>query len=404
EIARQMGVNYLLEGSVRKRGEQVRITVQLIDGKSDRHLWSENYDRQLADIFFIQSDIAQNVARELRAVLSPTEIKKLQTPSTTNPEAYDQYLMGWYYANQRTKESNEKSIEYYKKALEIDNDYALAHAGMADAHAIKYIYGWEKSKEEITLAKTFVNRALEIDPNLPDAHAILGKILLFGERNWEEARRELLVAIKLNPDYAYAHFYLALLSGWTTQNEEAIKLYNLAISLEPYVPFFYGNRAVFYWEQGNLSMAYTDYKKCLDLTNPEPWELSFRNMFVLCLQLGYETEAIDYLKKAIAKNPATKSYFNEIDGIFNRSGLLGLYQWLIELEQKFSLRPPGYFAEYYAFIGDKEKAFYWLEKVVEEDCTFSPNNIFYKELFSDPRFKAIIEKMGMTPYYYKDQE
>ena len=171
---------FLLEGGVQTYEGKVRINAQLIDAVKDKHVWSENYDRELADIFAIQSEIAQKIASQLKAVLTPQEIEQIDKQRTDNLEAYNSYLMGRYFWNKRTEQSLKKSVEYFEQALATDPEYALAHAGLADAYLILTWMGMvTKGWKDYLWPKNMPLKALEIDPNLAEAHATLGTIGTF---------------------------------------------------------------------------------------------------------------------------------------------------------------------------------------------------------------------------------
>jgi len=234
DIARELGVASILEGSVQKIGNSVRITAQLIEAKTDVHLWSETYDRDLSDIFSIQTEVAQNVAKELKATLTPEEKGQIKKNQTENPEAYNSYLQGRFFIQKRTNEGFRKSIEYFEKAVAEDQDYALAYAGLADAYFLLPWYSWIPKQEDYAKSKEYVNKALEIDKNLAEAHAVLGAIFTWNEWKWEEARKELQLAVELNPNFVNAHSYYAELFDILRENEEARKQINITLSIDPF--------------------------------------------------------------------------------------------------------------------------------------------------------------------------
>jgi len=409
EIAKAMGVNYLLEGSVRKQDDRVRITVQLIDGKSDRHLWSENYDRQLADIFFIQSDIAQNVARELRAVLSPLEIEKLQTPSTTNPEAYNLYLMGRFYWYKMGPENIEKSIEYYEKAIALDPEFALAFSFLADSYLNKIYYLTISYEEGLRISESFAQKALAINPDLSEAYVVLGLIKML-EWNWEESHRLLSRAIKLNPNDAYTHYYYGTILSFFNELDEAHKHLDIAINLEPFQPMFREASMFLYFQEGNYLRSYEMQLMSLELAGNEPTANQYWNLYATCNWLKNEKNAIEYLKKYFELMPDLKDNIGEIEVVYQKSGILGLKRWA-EFSLLNKINNSGFYAinlaGFYAYLNEKDSVLYWLERSFENrEHSLAGNiyNSFFKPYSSDPRFKAIIEKMGLTPYYYKDLE
>ncbi|MBT8183352.1 MAG: hypothetical protein KJN76_00815, partial [Eudoraea sp.] len=207
QIAEELGVTYLLEGGVQSSGGKVRINAQLINATQDAHMWSENYDRELINIFELQSDIAQKIASELNTVLSPKELNEIQVHGTSDPEAYNLYLMGRYFWYKRTGDALRKSIDYFEQSLAIDPEYALAYAGLADGFLISEVYGYLPMTTGFSKAKEYALRALEINPGLAQAYATLGTVAK-REWQWQEAEVKLKRAVELDPNYIMArHWY-----------------------------------------------------------------------------------------------------------------------------------------------------------------------------------------------------
>lgn len=190
EIAKELGVNFILEGSVQVYQDKVKIMVQLIDAKRDKHLFSEKIEKEMTDIFLVESSIAEQVADKLQTTLSAKEIEKIKKIPTTNTTAYNAYLMGRFTWNKRTEEGVNKSLEYFHKAVELDSAYALAWAGLADGYFIASWYNWYfQKKEGYANAKKYALKALEIDKNLCEAHAVLGALFMWEDWNWIDAKK-----------------------------------------------------------------------------------------------------------------------------------------------------------------------------------------------------------------------
>jgi len=207
QIAEELKVGSLIEGSVRKSGNRARISVQLVDPKREEQLWSETYDQNLEDIFSVQSDIARRVARSLEVELGTGEI--IDEHTTQNPEAYSFYLKGRNRWNARTEAEMGRAIKYFEEALARDPTYSLAYVGLADCYGILGYYGYRRPTIAYPRARELVERALDIDDNLAEAHASLGQILMNFYFDWEKAGSELDKALELNPSYATAHFWRA---------------------------------------------------------------------------------------------------------------------------------------------------------------------------------------------------
>src|SRR5438477_6835582 len=207
QIAKQLGVINILEGSVQKANDQVRVNVQLINALTDAHLWADTYDRNLTDIFAVESDIAKTIAETLQAKLTGSEKSLITKTPTVNPEAYELYLKGRFFWNKRTGADLLKSIEYFKQAVEKDQKYALAYAGLADAYVLLPPYGAGSPSESFPQAEAAARKALELDDTLPGAHTSLGQFLLFYDLDFAGSTREFERAISLDPNYATAHHW-----------------------------------------------------------------------------------------------------------------------------------------------------------------------------------------------------
>ena len=209
EIAKQLGVAHILEGSVQKAADQVRVNVQLINAMTDAHLWADTYDRKLTDIFAVETDIAKTVADTLQAKLSGSEKSSMAKTPTVNPEAYELYLKGRFFWNKRTGDDLRKSIEYLKQAIAKDPGYALAYAALADSYGLLRFYGGASPAESVVPAEAAAKKALELDDSLAEAHASLG-LIATEELDVNRGVKEQERAIQLNPNYATAHHWLGL--------------------------------------------------------------------------------------------------------------------------------------------------------------------------------------------------
>ena len=210
EIAHELNVGSVLEGSVRKWEDSLRITIQLIDANSDKHLWSQTYNRKLRDIFSLQTEIAERVADNLKIKLVGGESTLITNRQTGNIDAYNLYLQGRYHWNRRTQSSLEKAIEYFQKAIDIDPNYALAYSGIADSYLVLAVRPTYPTLATSQKAKQYAIRALEINTLLPEAHASLALSLEYAW-DWRGAEKEFQRAIELKPSYSTAHHWYALL-------------------------------------------------------------------------------------------------------------------------------------------------------------------------------------------------
>lgn len=233
EIGRELGVGTVLEGSVRKMGDKLRVTVQLIDSGTEEHLWAEDYDRRMEDVFEVQKEIATKVAEGLRVKLQPREKQRLEKKSTEKSAAFTLYLKGRHFWNERSEEGFRKAREYFEKAIEADPGYAQSYVGLADNYLQMAFQNLVPTKEAHRKAKHLILRALEIDRTLGEAHTTLG-YLYSNNGDWKEAEIELKKAIDLNPSYPTAHFWYSILLTWQEHHDEAIIQAKKAEELDPF--------------------------------------------------------------------------------------------------------------------------------------------------------------------------
>ena len=230
-VARELGVGTVLEGSVRRAGDRVRITAQLIEAGSDSHLWSETYDRELKDVFAIQDDIARSIVEALQVTLTPRERRSIQYVATSDPEAYDYYLRGRNYMYSMARRDYEHAIRMFDQAIKVDSKYALAYAGLADAYSHLYRYA-DASQANAERAERASGQAVVLDPDSAEAHASRGLALCIGEQ-YAEAEREFETASALNPNLFEAWYYAGLTAASQGQFEQAAERYRRACEVNP---------------------------------------------------------------------------------------------------------------------------------------------------------------------------
>src|SRR2546425_2216794 len=236
EIGRELNVGTVLEGSVRKAGGRLRITIQLIDVGSEAPIWAQKYDRELEDVFKIQTDIAERVAEALKVQLLRENKTLIQQKAPEDIEAYVLYLRGRYYWSRRTKEDLEKAIAYFGEAIQKDPNYALAHAGMADCYTLMGRHLYLPAKEAFEKARDYANRALELNDNLAEAHTALAAVLMNYDWDWNQAEEQFKHAIQLNPNYATAHYWNSVLLQTRGRLQESVTAVKKAQVLDPLSP------------------------------------------------------------------------------------------------------------------------------------------------------------------------
>lgn len=236
QIAKELGVKALIEGSVIREGNVVRITVQLIDGETDEHIWSEDFDRELQNILTLYSEVAQKIAHEIKIKMTPQDQGRLVTSTVVNPRAYEFYLIGRHYWNQRTLQGYQQAIESYNKALELDSNYALAYAALAEGYILLGEQGGISQQESGRLAEEAIQKALALNSTLAEAYSSKGAWKLSYEWNWSASEKAFRKAIELNPGYAATYQWYGRALGFIGRFDEAIKQLEKAKELDPLSP------------------------------------------------------------------------------------------------------------------------------------------------------------------------
>ena len=400
EIARDLGVRSVLEGSVRKAGNKIRITAQLIDAMDEEHLWAQRFDRELKDIFEVQSEVATCVAGALKVKLLDSEVTHTKKKHTESIEAYTLYLRGRTLWNRWDREGVLESLKLFQEAIRIDPNYAKAYSGLADAYAVaaendfmSLADGYAKSKEAAT-------KALELDDTLAEAHASLG-VNLWHDLRFEEVHRELRRAIELNPSDALAHRWYSEFLLDLGRMKEATDEIMKACELDPFSPGFTGRLGVTYLLDGRLDEAIAI---CNKLIESEPTHASHRYFRASCfIRKGMK-------ERALADLEAWHELARDEDAYKLELGKLNL--WFGEREKASSMmdefiskvgRPYIWemdIAWCYAILGDKDGCFKWIDKAISAKRVYPASLRYspaYDKMRDDPRFPEIFKKLGL-PY------
>src|SRR5213596_322187 len=394
KVGEQLHVNAVLEGSVRKAGDKLRITAQLINVADGYHLWSEDYDGDVRDIFTFQSNVAQRVVEALQIKLGVEAARALAKKPTENPEAHRLYLLGRYEFGKYSQAGWTNSIRYYEQAQKLDPNYALAYCGLADTYA--YMGGVVMpSKEAVVKEKEFAQKALQLEPQLAEAHLSLA-CALAGAFDWRNAQVEFDRAIELNPNLAWAYEIYAWFLGGLGRLDEAIAKDKKAIELDPLNSFFQAALAYFLYHARRYDDAIVQIKKTLEL---DPASTLGRHLLGCCLLWKGDTAG------AIAEFERSKIV---VTGAWYQ-GLLGYAyaisgdrpkaeQILRELEEmaKHQYVNSSAFAAIYLGLGEKEKALDWLDVAYENQesaCWLLKVDPIYDSLRNEPRFQALLKKV-----------
>jgi TolB-like protein/AraC-like DNA-binding protein/Tfp pilus assembly protein PilF len=393
EIGKKLGVNYLLEGSVQRYDGRVRITVQLIDAKNDRHILSEKIDSDIEDIFVLQSDIAKLIADKLQAAISPEEKQQIEKAQTLNTQAYDYYLMGRFYWNIRSPESIAKSIEYFEKAIHADANYALAYAGLANAFYALTRYDPTPVKyyeRAIELAE----KALQLDNNLPEAYAALGVVYSNGYWQWEESRKYFEKAMAIDSNNIVMLYYYSDLLHILGEFEASRRYIDRAIEIDPYSAINRIMSAYFYYQEKKAKEALKEVTLLENLLGDQSSHQG--ELFVCYLYAGDTLSALEYMIKQLETNPEYRKfqpYANQIMTIYKAYGLSGIYRMIYKT-------PPEYW--YAVNMDSLNTAIYYLDEAYKNRSVRMARMVLdrqYEKLHDDPRFLDIVDKTGLTSYF-----
>ncbi len=400
EIARELGVDAVVEGTVRRAGDRVRITVQLIEASTDQHLWADSYEGDLQDVLTLQSRVALAITAEIRETLTPEERTRLDKRPTTSPEAHEAYLKGLYSWNKRTKEGFIKASELFQEAIRKDPNYALAYAGLADTYELMAEYQYLPTAEGLLKAKAAALKALEIDDSLAEAHTSLAAILQL-KWDWEAGEREFRRAIELNPNYATAQFWYGYYLKLVGRFDESLLHTKRALELDPLSFIIRMNLADVYFRSGDLERALTQARQAVELDPGRA--LPHRMLGAVYSMRGMTDEAIVELEKAHALNPEFTGVIGDLGYLYavagRRTDALTLLE---ELKQKVNRGEIASvdIATIYLGLGERSGIYDWLEKAYEEriyQLVELRSHPWFAPLRSDPRFKDLVRRVGLTP-------
>jgi serine/threonine-protein kinase len=400
QIARELGVDAVVEGSVAREGNHLRITAQLVEAKTDRHLWAQTYEASLRDVLVIQRGAVRAIAGELRARLTPRDEARLNVVRTVDPEVYEAYLKGRYHWNKRTEESLRKAVEYFEAAIRGDPTYAPGHAALADSYNQlgTVMIGFAPPSIMRPRAAEAAVRALQIDPDLAEAHATLGYVKHY-DWQWAEAERELRRAIELNPSYALAHTWYANFLVCRKRLDEAIAEVRKAEELDPLSMVVLTNVGWTLAYAGRLPEAVEAYRKALSL-DPNYAQAHWR-LSGAYAKLGRFDDATREVETAAAlsrHSPSSLAWMARIYAVAGRgSEAKALLEQLLALSATRYVSPLG-IAFIYFNLEDKDRGFEWLERAYQERS----NGIAYlavdphlEPLRADPRYRDLMRRVDL---------
>jgi TolB-like protein/DNA-binding winged helix-turn-helix (wHTH) protein len=392
EIARDLHVDGILEGSVSRASGQVHMTLQLIRAETDTHIWAESYDRDNNDVSALPDEAARAIAKRLGSAVAPSV-----TPRYVNPEAHDAYLHGlylWY------NTSNPEAGQYFRKAVELQPDYAQGWTGVASYFEAGAVGGGLKPAESLAPAEAAAIKAVHLDDSLPEAHLAMCATIFFNHWDWARADKEILRAIELDPKYAEAYHLRARMLQALNRHDESIAMQEKSTELDPFARP---------WGMAEALVAARKYDAALNdiqlrlKSVPQDWYLLYL-MFVSFHNKGMDNEAAKTYQKML-QSAGRRDSVADVQRAFQRGGYRALVQWeLNDLGEtaKNHYVPPGYFASLYAQLGDREHTLALLEEGYRQH---SPSVLWIQSdpsfdfLHADPRYRSLIQKMGLPPMY-----
>jgi TolB-like protein/Tfp pilus assembly protein PilF len=402
-IARELGIKAILTGRMTQQADDLSISAELIDAQQDRELWGKQYQRKLADVHALQSEIAQDIAENLRLKLSSAQRTLITQGPAENSEAYQLYLQGRFFWNRRTSGSVNKAIEYFEQAIAKDPNFAPAYSGLAESYySLSRTNASISPKEAGAKARQATEKALELDPSLAEAHASMGIVLMVFDWDFSAAEREFLRAIELNPNEPLAHVGSAELYWCLGRNEDSVRQSKTAVELEPFTLIFHYNLGFSLMYAHNFAEAEQEFRKTLDM-DPN-FSLSHYGLAeVLGVQDKF-AEAAAQMEKAVHAFPES-SYFRGILGYaYARSGrqteARKILSELIEAAKTKYVSWLG-IAYVYAGLEEKDHAFAALELAYQQGDTRMDGLRARADLGhfwrGDPRLAELLRKMGLPP-------
>jgi len=400
-IGAQLGVQYVLEGSVRRDSGNVRITAQLIQTKDQTHVWAQEYDRELKDLLVLQGEIAREISDEIQVALgehkriTPIEQASL---SPQGLEAYDLYLRGRYFWNKRTTEGFQRAIGYFQQAIAQNPNYAPAYAGLADSYTLLNVYSLAPQTEFMPKARAAALKALELDERLAEAHTSLALITENYDWDWQTAEKEFRRAIELNPNYATAHHWYAEYLTWLGRFDDALRESERARQLDPLSLIIAADNGAILYFSRQYDRAIEQFHTVLEM---EPGFPRAHLVLYAYVEKGMYAEAVADIEKR-GEPDDTPWKWSALAYVYGRSGQPVQARHALEkLEQLYRRQPmdPAAILSAYVGMGKNDQAFAWLEKAYAQHSsglTSLKVDPGYDPLRNDPRFQDLLRRVGLA--------
>ena len=401
DVGRELGVEAVLEGRVVQRGDNLSISVELVDTRDSTHIWGKQYNRKLSEILALQDEMARDLSHSLRLRLSGEDERRLVKRYTDNVEAYQLYLKGRYYWNRRTPDGFKKGLELFQQAIDTDPGYALAYAGLADSYAMLGDYSVLAPREAFPRAEAAAATALRLDDNLSEGHTSLAFVKMAYQWDWAAADREFRRAIELNPNYATAHQWYASYLVMMGRFDDSTREIKRAQELDPLSRIINANLGLHYYYARKFDDSIVQLKKTISLE--ESFFVPHQYLGRTYIQKGMYKEALAELERARELSGNAPEVVASLGHAYAVAGRTSDAQKaLADLDEIARERYvlPYFRAAVYTGLGDKDQAFAWLERAFEERhpglvlVNIDPR---FDTLRSDPRFADLIRRLGVAP-------
>ena len=381
EIARELQVGAIVEGSVERSADRMRVRVQLIDAATDQHLWAESYDRQLSDVLQLEADLAKDIARQIQVHLTPQQQQSLASARPANPQAFQDYLQGRQYWATRSEEGLNKAIEFFNHAIAEDPGDARSYAGLAHCYIVFPLLYNVPQAESYAKASAAAAKALALDDSLAEAHLAMAEVLLNRDWDFAGAEREFQRTLALNPNYATGHQWYGEFLSFRARHDESIRELETTLALDPLSAIVHHQAGQTYQQARQYDRAIAEYQKALEL-NPKV-NISYESMSWANRRQGKYAEAINALRHGVPTwehdYPGLTAALVEQDAAYKKDGKEGFLRSALAFHHRYA-RPALYLARDYADLGDKENAYIWLER------TYQNRDIEALFVFIDPEF------------------
>jgi TolB-like protein/DNA-binding winged helix-turn-helix (wHTH) protein/Tfp pilus assembly protein PilF len=389
QIARELGVDAIVEGTVTRAGNRVRISAQLIDARTDTHLWAESYERELSDVVALQDALANDIADGIRPKVAPKQPVNPSESRKTDPEAFDAYLRGRYLWNQRTAESAGKATVYFQQAIQIDPNFALAYSGLADCYSVTWAW-----KNNDPVAEQYARKAISLAPDLAEGHASLGIVLLF-ERQFDAAQKELRRAIELNQNYAMAHHFYSSYLLTVGLTDDALAENNRALQLDPFGLAVNTMRALILIDSNKLDRALAQASRAAEI-GPQTRELLSRIYWLQdrvpeAIEADRKAGTIEHLSQWVRDQ-------DDVEAVYAHSGVQAARLRAAQFREKDKHAYEA--ALLYGLAKDNDKALQNLEATaaVRDDVFLELKTApEFASLHNDPRYAEFLRKVGLAP-------